>query len=94
LLEQPNPADKEHRTFAECLAESMVRMGLKGNVQACVEICDRVEGRVVRQAVTDVEDEFASMSVEELEQELERTRAEQPAGDAAKGTPDSGGYTN
>jgi hypothetical protein len=91
LLEQPNPADKQGRTYAECLAESMVRMGLEGNVQACVEICDRVEGRA-RNTVSEVDDEFASMSIEELEQELERTRAERPQGVAGEATDPDGGY--
>jgi hypothetical protein len=93
LLEQPNPADKEHRTYAEYLAEVMIQQGLKGSVPACVEICDRVEGKV-RQAITEVDDEFASMSVEELEQELERIRGERSAGMADKGTPPDGGYKN
>jgi hypothetical protein len=93
LLEQPNPADKEGRSYAECLAEVMIKQGLKGSVPACIELANRVEG-VVRQGVADVDDEFASMSVEELEQELERTRTERPTGVADKATPPDGGYPN
>jgi hypothetical protein len=69
----------------------MIRAGLKGSVPACIEICDRVE-RKVRQTVIDVEDEFADKSIEKLEAELERSRAEH-SGDPDTKTPPDGSYT-
>src|SRR5215469_916298 len=91
-LESICPTDSKQRTWAEVIAERMAVLAAKGNVQAAVELADRVEGRV-RQAFTEVDDEFEGMSVEELEAELERTRSERTARIAAAGPPPDGGYT-
>jgi|SRR5262252_5360413 hypothetical protein len=93
-LEEINPNDPQARTNAECIAEAIIKMALKGNIPACVELADRVEGKV-KLAIGAVEDdEFSTMSVEELEAELERTRAECVSGEPAAKTPPDGGYTN
>lgn len=46
LLGEPIPGDKEGRTFADALAQKMIKEALNGKVQAASEITDRVEGRV------------------------------------------------
>jgi hypothetical protein len=90
-LESICPTDAQARTWAEVIAERTAVAAAKGNVQAAVELADRVEGKV-RLALAEVDDEFAEMSVEELEAELERTTTEH-SGDADTKTPDPRGYT-
>ena len=46
LVNQRVPYDPRGRTYAELIAEAMVREALKGNVRAIKEIWDRVEGKV------------------------------------------------
>jgi hypothetical protein len=86
-LEKVNPVDPDGRTFAECIAETMVKMAIKGNVQAAVEICDRVEGKI-KLSIGAVEDEeLAEKSIEELERELEQSRAGRLSEESDTGTP-------
>jgi hypothetical protein len=42
-LEEINPDDPQKRSYAECIAASLVKLAVKGNVQAAVELADRVE---------------------------------------------------
>jgi hypothetical protein len=86
-LEEVNPA----RSIAECITETMVKMALKGNVPACIELCDRVEGKVKLAIAGPDDDEFAEKT-EELERELEQSRAGRLPGESDPPTPDSGGY--
>jgi hypothetical protein len=93
-LEQVNPADPAGRTFAECIAENLVKLAAKGNVQACIELADRVEGKITLAVAGLEDDDFAEKSIEELESELDRARAERLSGESAPRTPDSGSYKN
>ncbi len=45
LLEEKVPGDPKGRTWAQALAESMMRQALKGKIQAAIEVTDRTEGR-------------------------------------------------
>jgi len=92
-LESICPIDPKQRNWAEVIAERLTVLAAKGNAQAAVELADRVEGRV-KQVMAEPADEFEGMSVEELEAELERTRAERAAAGTPSGTPDPGKYTN
>ena len=47
-LEEVNPSDPAGRSFAECIAETMIKLAVKGHVSAAIEICDRCEGRRCR----------------------------------------------
>jgi hypothetical protein len=87
VLEKVNPVDPDGRTFAECIAETMVKMAIKGNVQAAVEICDRVEGKIKLSIGTVEDDEFAEKSIEELERELEQSGAGRLSEESDTGTP-------
>lgn len=74
-LDQANPQDKHQpkRTFAECLAEVMVNRALAGDLNAAIEITDRVEGKsVARTELTGVagEDLFPRLSREENERRI------------------------
>jgi len=46
LLNEPIPGDKEGRTFADALAQKILKEALNGKVPAASEITDRVEGKV------------------------------------------------
>lgn len=46
-LSEPIPDDQKHRTFADAVAESLVRRALQGDVAAAKEITLRAEGPVV-----------------------------------------------
>jgi hypothetical protein len=93
-LEEVNPADPAGRSFAECIAESLVRLAVKGNVQACMGLADRVEGKIKLAVAGPEDDDFAEKSIEELESELDRARAERLSGESAARTPDPGSYKN
>ena len=93
-LEELNPADPAGRSFAECIAEVMIKLALKGHVPAAIEICDRVEGKNKLAVSGPDDDDFAEKSIEELECELERARAERLSGEPAARTPDPGSYKN
>ena len=41
LLAKPIPNDKEGRTFAEAIAQAMIKEAIKGKVNAASEIADR-----------------------------------------------------
>ena len=45
LLAEVVPDDRQRRTFAEKIAEAVVKKAAKGNLQAVREIADRVEGK-------------------------------------------------
>jgi orotate phosphoribosyltransferase len=47
ILEQPIPGDKGGRTFAQAIAQAMVKEAVKGRVNAAAEIADRVEGKTL-----------------------------------------------
>jgi hypothetical protein len=49
LLDKPIPNDKEGRTFAQAIAQAMVREAVKGKVNAAAEIADRIEGKTLQQ---------------------------------------------
>ncbi len=78
-MEATNPDDPQRRTFAECIAETLANLALRGNVRAASELCDRVEGKP-RQSVAVSRDEEgislylessnARLDVESLEAEL------------------------
>jgi hypothetical protein len=92
-LGEVNPDDTQEpkRTFAQCIADAVMQRAMKGDITAAMEICNRVEG-MVRHAIVEPDDPYAAMSVEELEQELERTRTERPRGVADPATSPDGGY--
>jgi len=48
ILGEPIPGDKEGRTFADALAQKMIKEALNGKVQAASEITDRVEGKITQ----------------------------------------------
>lgn len=50
LLTKQVPNDPEGRSYAQVLAQSMMRRAIAGNVRAVMEVTDRVEGKP-RQAV-------------------------------------------
>lgn len=93
-LEEVNPADPAGRSYAECIAETLVKLAVKGNVQACIELADRVEGKIKLAVAGPEEDDFAEKSIEELESELDQARAERLSGESAARTPDPGSYKN
>ena len=45
-LNEAVPGDLKGRTFAQCLAESLLRKAITGDVAAAKEVTDRVEGRL------------------------------------------------
>jgi hypothetical protein len=93
-LEEVNPSDPAGRSFAECIAEVMIKLALNGHVPAAIEICDRCEGKVKLTVAGPEDDDFAEKSIEELESELERARSERLSGEPIARTPDSGSYKN
>jgi hypothetical protein len=76
LLEQPAPGRKG-QTWAEVIADAMIRRAAKGDVRAFVELANRLEGKPV-QAVNVNRD-----ALEGLAEELAaaRKRAEEPMSD-------------
>ena len=54
LLSQPIPGDKDGRTYAQAIAQAMIREAVKGKVNAASELADRIEGKSLqRVAVSD-----------------------------------------
>ena len=49
-LARVKEGDRQNRTYAQLIAEAMMKQALKGNVMATREITDRIEGKA-RQAV-------------------------------------------
>ena len=46
MLDERVPNDPRRRTYAEVIADVLVRKAVKGDLQAIKEIADRVEGKV------------------------------------------------
>jgi hypothetical protein len=49
-LAEPYPRDRKGRTYAQVIADKIVRKATKGNLSCAQEVADRVEGRA-RQSV-------------------------------------------
>ena len=75
ILKRRVPADvlrklglKGHPTYAEVIALSLAREGIKGKVQAAAELADRVEGRI--SAPGDSPENPLHLAVEDVRNEL------------------------
>jgi hypothetical protein len=77
-LAEVRPDDPEHRTWAEAIAENLVRIACSqgpGAVQAANEIADRMEGRSCQSIeVADITREIREKSDEELRFYLQHDR--------------------
>src|ERR1017187_9707883 len=64
LLAKLIPNDKEGRTFAEAIAQAMIKEAVKGKVNAASEIADRIEGKSLQRVAVSDGDPLAELLAE------------------------------